>query len=143
MLELYGGVYRGWNVKHFHEQLVRDHGFRWGYTWVKAQLHTAGLVERAKRRGAHRPSDGGVHGHRSLRAITGTVAVASLSTRSNSHGGRQVNQIVPTTREDRLPADQGCCGLHVHARHYQQPQPGGGEKASTPSSSRGARVRLP
>jgi transposase len=54
MLELYGGVYRGWNVKHFHEQLVRDHGFRWGYTWVKTQLHTAGLVERAKRRGAHR-----------------------------------------------------------------------------------------
>jgi hypothetical protein len=41
-------------VKHFHEHLVRDHGFRWGYTWVKTQLHTAGLVERAKRRGAHR-----------------------------------------------------------------------------------------
>ena len=54
MLELYAGVYRGWNVKHFHEHLVRDHGFRWGYTWVKTQLHTAGLVERAKRRGAHR-----------------------------------------------------------------------------------------
>jgi hypothetical protein len=54
MLELYGGVYRGWNVKHFHEHLVRDHGFRWGYTWVKTQLHTAGLVERAARRGGHR-----------------------------------------------------------------------------------------
>ena len=54
MLELYGGAYRGWNVKHFHEHLVRDHGFRWGYTWVKTQLHTAGLVERAKRRCAPR-----------------------------------------------------------------------------------------
>jgi transposase len=54
MLELYGGAYRGWNVKHFHEHLQRDHGFRWGYTWVKTQLHTAGLVERAARRGAHR-----------------------------------------------------------------------------------------
>lgn len=54
MLELYGSVYRGWNVKHFHEHLVRERGFRWGYTWVKAQLHTAGLVERAQRRGAHR-----------------------------------------------------------------------------------------
>ena len=54
MLELYGGVYRGWNVKHFHERLVRDHGFRWGYTWTKTQLHAAGLVERAQRRGAHR-----------------------------------------------------------------------------------------
>jgi hypothetical protein len=38
----------------FHEQLVRDHGFWWGYTWVKIRLHTAGLVERAKRRGGHR-----------------------------------------------------------------------------------------
>jgi hypothetical protein len=54
MLELYRGAYRGWNVKHFHEHLRRDHGFRWGYTWVKTQLHTAGLVERARRRGAHR-----------------------------------------------------------------------------------------
>src|ERR1700686_3314334 len=54
MLELYGEGYRGWNVKHFHEHLVRDHGVRWGYTWVKTQLHTAGLVERAKKRGAHR-----------------------------------------------------------------------------------------
>jgi len=54
MLELYGGPYRGWNVKHFHEHLQRDHGFCWGYTWVKTQLHTAGLVERAARRGAHR-----------------------------------------------------------------------------------------
>ena len=54
MLELYDGTYRGWNVKHFHEHLVREHGFRWGYTWVKTQLHTAGLAERARRRGAHR-----------------------------------------------------------------------------------------
>jgi len=54
MLGLYRKVYRGWNVRHFHEHLRRDHGFRWGYTWVKTQLHTAGLVERAKRRGAHR-----------------------------------------------------------------------------------------
>ena len=41
-------------MKHFYEHLRRDHGFRWGYTWVKTQLHTAGPVERAKRRGAHR-----------------------------------------------------------------------------------------
>jgi transposase len=54
MLELYRHAYRGWNVRHFHEHLVRDHNFQWGYTWVKTQLHAAGLVERAKRRGAHR-----------------------------------------------------------------------------------------
>jgi transposase len=54
MLDLYRDGYRGWNVKHFHEHLVRDHDFRWGYTWVKTQLHAAGLVGRAQRRGAHR-----------------------------------------------------------------------------------------
>src|SRR5262245_39260317 len=35
-------------------RLCQEHGFQWSYTWVKTQLHTAGLVERAKRRGAHR-----------------------------------------------------------------------------------------
>jgi hypothetical protein len=54
VLELYRTVYRGWNVRHFHEHGVRDHKFSWGYTWTKTQLHAAGLVERAKRRGAHR-----------------------------------------------------------------------------------------
>ncbi|MDG4882379.1 ISNCY family transposase [Mesorhizobium sp. WSM4884] len=54
MLELYRNRYLGWNVKHFHEHLIRDHDFSWGYTFIKTQLHAAGLVERAKRRGAHR-----------------------------------------------------------------------------------------
>jgi hypothetical protein len=54
ILGLYRTVYRGWNVKHFHEHGVREHKFSWGYTWTKTQLHAAGLVERAKRRGAHR-----------------------------------------------------------------------------------------
>ena len=54
MLALYRKAYEGWNVKHFHEHLRRDHGFRWGYTWVKTHLHRAGLVARAARRGAHR-----------------------------------------------------------------------------------------
>ena len=54
MLEAYRTHYLGWNVKHFHEHLQKRHGFRWGYTWTKTQLHTAGLVERARRRGAHR-----------------------------------------------------------------------------------------
>lgn len=54
MLDQYASHYLGWNVKHFHEHLEKRHNFRWGYTWVKAQLQAAGLVERAKRRGAHR-----------------------------------------------------------------------------------------
>jgi transposase len=54
VLELYRSRYPDWNVRHFHEHLVRDFGFGWGYTWVKTQLHAAGLVARARRRGAHR-----------------------------------------------------------------------------------------
>ena len=54
LLDQYRSQYWGWNVKHFHEHLQKHHGFSWGYTWVKTQLHAAGLVERAKRRGAHR-----------------------------------------------------------------------------------------
>ncbi|MER8577028.1 helix-turn-helix domain-containing protein [Mesorhizobium sp. M1409] len=54
MLELCRHRYLGWNVKHFHEHLLRDHDFSWGYTFIKTQLHAAGLVGRAKRRGAHR-----------------------------------------------------------------------------------------
>ncbi len=52
--ELYRGRYSGFTVKHFHEHLRDDHGFRWGYTWTKTFLHGRGLVAPAPRRGAHR-----------------------------------------------------------------------------------------
>ncbi len=51
---LYRTRYAGFTAKHFHEHLIRDHGFSWGYTWTKAFLHSRGLLKRAKRRGAHR-----------------------------------------------------------------------------------------
>jgi transposase len=51
---LYRTRYSGFTAKHFHEHLVRDHHFNWGYTWTKAFLQSKGLLERAKRRGAHR-----------------------------------------------------------------------------------------
>ncbi len=54
LLSEYRTRYTGWNVKHFYEHLQRQHHFRWSYTWVKTQLHTAGLVERNQRRGVHR-----------------------------------------------------------------------------------------
>jgi transposase len=54
MLQEYRTRHMGWTVKHFHEHLTEHHAIRWGYSWTKAQLHTAGLVERARRRGAHR-----------------------------------------------------------------------------------------
>lgn len=54
MLELYQREYAGWRVAHFHEALKETHNFQWGYTWTKTQLHAAGLVPKAKRRGKHR-----------------------------------------------------------------------------------------
>ncbi len=54
VLELYRTRYRDFSAKHFHEHLVRDHGFGLGYTWTKSPLQKAGLVTKAKRRGAHR-----------------------------------------------------------------------------------------
>ena len=54
MVEEYRTHHAGWSVKHFHEHLQRRHHFGWSYSWTKTQLHGAGLVERAKRRGAHR-----------------------------------------------------------------------------------------
>jgi transposase len=54
MLGEYRTRHAGWNVKHFHEYLRRQYGFEWGYTWTRRQLQSAGLVDRAKRRGAHR-----------------------------------------------------------------------------------------
>jgi transposase len=51
---LYRDRYRGFTAKHFHEHLVKHHGFGWGYTWTKTFLHSTGLLEKAARRGAHR-----------------------------------------------------------------------------------------
>lgn len=51
---LYRTRYAGFTAKHFHEHLVKDHQFHWSYTWTKTFLHSKGLLEKAKRRGAHR-----------------------------------------------------------------------------------------
>ena len=54
MLDLYRGSYADFTVKHFHEQLVRRHGYKLGYTVTKVHLHRAGLVRPAPKRSAHR-----------------------------------------------------------------------------------------
>ena len=54
MLELYKGSYADFTVKHFHEQLVKRHGYKLGYTVTKLHLHRSGLVKPAVKRSAHR-----------------------------------------------------------------------------------------
>jgi transposase len=51
---LYRERYQGFTVKHFHEHLIKDHGFGWGYTWLKLHLQWTGVVPKAPRKGAHR-----------------------------------------------------------------------------------------
>jgi transposase len=54
MLGLYRELYRGFTVKHFHEQLGKRHNYTLGYTVTKLHLHRAGLVQAAAKRSAHR-----------------------------------------------------------------------------------------
>jgi transposase len=54
MLGLYRDKYSDFTVQHFHEVLVKRHGYRLGYTVTKVHLHRAGLVRPAVKRSAHR-----------------------------------------------------------------------------------------
>ncbi len=54
LCRLFRERYADHTVKHFHEQLVRRHNYRLGYTVTKLALHAAGLVTPAARRSAHR-----------------------------------------------------------------------------------------
>ena len=54
MLGLYRDLYRGFTVKHFHEQLAKRHNYMLGYTVTKLHLHRSGLVRAATKRSAHR-----------------------------------------------------------------------------------------
>ena len=54
VLGLYREKYFDFNVRHFHEKLVAEHGIKLSYTWVKQALQGAGLVPRGRKRGVHR-----------------------------------------------------------------------------------------
>jgi transposase len=54
MLGLWRERYADFTVKHFHEQLVKRHDYKLGYTVTKLHLHRSGLVAPAPRRSAHR-----------------------------------------------------------------------------------------
>src|SRR5579862_9657954 len=52
VLALYQEKYFDFNVRHFHEKLVGEHGIQLSYTWVKAALQGAAGGARAQARGA-------------------------------------------------------------------------------------------
>src|ERR1700737_698370 len=50
VLQLFREKYFDFNVRHFHEKLVEEHGIELSYSWVKTALQGAGLVGKRKRR---------------------------------------------------------------------------------------------
>jgi transposase len=54
MVRQYKDRYRGFNVRHFHAVLRREHGFEYSYSFVRQALQDAGLVKPKRPRGRHR-----------------------------------------------------------------------------------------
>lgn len=54
MQALYRERFWDFTVKHFHEQLVKRHNYKLGYTVTRLSLQAAGLVRKEKKRGPHR-----------------------------------------------------------------------------------------
>ncbi|OLD29913.1 MAG: hypothetical protein AUI18_02220, partial [Candidatus Rokubacteria bacterium 13_1_40CM_2_70_45] len=54
VLRLYRDTYRGFNVRHFHHLIRRDHGVTLSYSFVRLALQEAGLVVKRRARGRHR-----------------------------------------------------------------------------------------
>jgi hypothetical protein len=83
---LYRELYRGFTVKHFHEQLGKRHDYTLGDTVTQLHLHRSGLVTPAKMRSAHRKK-------RPLRPMVGMdAAPGCLDARLAAWGRRQAGR---------------------------------------------------
>ena len=96
MLGLYGDIYRGFTVKHFHEQLIKRHNYVLGDTVTKLHLHRAGLVQPAKKRSAHRKK-------RPRRPMVGMMLHQDASTHAWLPGDERKYDLV-VTMEDATSA---------------------------------------
>jgi transposase len=54
ILRLYREQYVGFNIRHFHEIVRREHAVTLSYSYVRQALQTAGLVKKRRPRGRHR-----------------------------------------------------------------------------------------
>jgi transposase len=88
-LGLYRSLYRGFTVKHFHEQLGKRHGYTLGCTGTKLRLQRAGLVAVATKRSAHRKK-------RPRRPIVGMLLQQDASTHAWFSGLDRQDDLVVT-----------------------------------------------
>jgi transposase len=96
MLGLYRELYRGFTVKHFHEQLGKRHNYTLGYTVTKLHLHRSGEVRAARKRSAHRKK-------RPRRPMVGMMLHQDASTHAWLPGGAARHDLV-VTMEDATSA---------------------------------------
>ena len=96
MLGLYRDLYRGFTVKHFHEQLLKRHNYGLGYTVTKLHLQREGLMQRAKTRSAHRKK-------RPRRPMVGMLLHQDASTHAWLPGDARAYDLV-VTMEDATSA---------------------------------------
>lgn len=96
MLGLYRDLYRGFTVKHFHEQLSKRHNYVLGYTVTKLHLHRSGLVHAAPKRSAHRKK-------RPRRPMVGMMLHQDASTHAWLAGSMAKQDLV-VTMEDATSA---------------------------------------
>src|SRR5665213_3208835 len=89
MLGLYRAHYGEFTVKHFHEQLVKRHGYKLGYTVTKVWLQRSGLVRPATKRSAHRKK-------RPRRPMVGMMLHQDASTHVWLAGGLVKHDLVVT-----------------------------------------------
>lgn len=91
LLRLYRERYRGFNVRHFHQIVRREHEAHVSYSFLKHALQAAGLVKKHRARGRHRRRreprpcfgellhlDGSPHAWLALRPAARAVLIAVL-----------------------------------------------------------------
>ena len=100
MLGLYREHYAEFTVKHFHEQLVKRHAYRLGYTVTKLHLHRSGLVKPAPRRSAHRKK-------RPRRPMAGKAVSSPMSSHQSKVGEITVDPRGPPISS----ASPGCASI--------------------------------
>lgn len=89
MLGLYRERYSDFTVKHFHEQMVKQHRYQLGYTVTKGWLHRTGLVRPATKRSAHRKK-------RARRPMVGMMLHQDASTHAWLRGSGRNHDLVVT-----------------------------------------------
>ena len=127
---LYRERHPGFTVKPFHEHLIKDHGFGWGYAWLKLHLQWSGVVPKAPRKGAHRRK-------RERRPLPGMMLHQSLpprrrGTARGTHGSKANRRLISVSRS---MTRRGRSIRRFSSRRRARPRPSGRSRRSLSSTA--------